>query len=110
MLAWRLKELTSILAKMMLVLKSNACQGAISAMKEGCYVVIVDVIKRESLAIVDVWRNDIVVKKQYCGDSKSVMMKLKWKEARCDGLNTLIFRCCSNQEAGPEVDVSGNMC
>ena len=54
MLAWRLKELTSILAKMMLVLKSNACQGAVLAMKGGCYVVIIDVIKQEILDIVDV--------------------------------------------------------
>lgn len=53
-LAWRLKELTSILAKMMWVSKSSVCQGAILAMKKGCYVVIVDVIKRESLSIVDV--------------------------------------------------------
>ena len=37
-------------------------------------------------------------------------MKLKWKIARCDVSNSLIFRCCANQEAGPEVDVSGNTC
>ena len=34
--------------------KLNACLGAMIAMKEGCYVVIADVMKRESLAMVDV--------------------------------------------------------
>ena len=33
--------------------KLNACLGAMIA-KEGCYVVIADVMKRESLAMVDV--------------------------------------------------------
>ena len=37
-------------------------------------------------------------------------MKVRRKEVRCDNLKSLRCQCCANQEAGPEVFVSGNMC
>ena len=35
----------------------------------------------------DVWRKDDVAMQEDGGDSKSVMMKVKWKEVRCKNLN-----------------------